>query len=418
MIRFIKKLLSGQKCYLPLVLVAIVAFQLVGCQDSGSVGADVGDPIADLNIDTLEVTGFQTQPLEAYTGNLGFFSAGQFQDPHFGNITARALIKPRLAPNGGTSFFDQDTEMQLRLVFNQEAIYGDSLASMQFDLVEVAELWRGPAWRINDEVDLVEGATVASFSVAGEDSIDIPLSTEWKEKYGDFYDRSGDNRDSLYARQFFGLALVPQNSGKIIPINSTESNFIATEVESATANDFDLTIALNNAAFSVDRNGTASNAGSFNLFSTYEQIINFDYDFSTENLGSSAIAKAELVIYRDNLVLEESINQAGPNAVRPDPSFLKLHLLEGDELPQSLNQPVGAGQQPFPVAGVYREKDEAYHFLLTDRINAGILENLRDSLRFYITQGNKDGIIRSNVLFNGADGSKSPKLIITYTNNN
>lgn len=417
MYNFIEKVLGSKYKALALLVGCIIVFQFSGCKDSGSVGAGIGEPLADLEVDTLEVTGLQTESLVAYSGNLGFFSAGRFNDPHFGQVNARAYIRPSLAFNSGTSFFNEDTEMELRLVMNREVAYGDTTAAATFDIIEVAELWRGPAWRLDDEVALVQGETVGSFTVTDEDSIDIPLDSEWVQKYGHFFDNTEDNRDSLYVRQFYGLALVPQNSGKILAINSNESNFIARNVESSTSDDLTLDINLRDAAFSIDRTGTTDNTESINIYSTHEQIINFDFDFSSENLQSATIAKAELVIYRDNFVLEESANQAGTNVVRPDSSFLKLHLLEGDELPQSLNVAVSPNR-PLPLAGIYDEKDGAYHFNLTRLINGGLFDNVDPSFSFYITQSNKDGIIRSNVLFNGEAGSKSPKVIITSTNNN
>lgn len=423
MYSLIEKVLGGKYKIVTLLLGCVFIFQLSGCKDSGSVGADVGDPIADLEVDTLDVTGLQTESLVSYTGNLGFFSAGRFNDPQFGQINARAYIRPALAFNNGTSFFNDDTKMELRLVMNRDAVYGDTTAAATFDIVEVTELWRGPAWRLDDQVALAQGETVGSFTVTNQDSIDIPLDQAWVQKYAEFYDNSDENRDSLYVRQFYGLALVPQNSGKILAINSNESNFIAREVESSTGEDLTLDIDVRDAAFSVDRSGAVENSGSINLYSSYEQIINFDFDFSSENLPSTTIAKAELVVYRDNLVLEESVNQAGANVVRPSTDFLKLHLLEGDELPQSLNaapSDTSEGVLPrrFPVGGAYRDKDGAYHFNLTFLVKNRLLENVSSSFSFYITQNSKDGIIRSNVLFNGEAGTKAPKVIITSTNNN
>ena len=414
MYNFKEYVLNGNSYPLSLIFILALILQLNGCSDSGSVGGAIDDDQANLQVDTLEATQFGTEMLNSYTGNNRFISAGRFQDPLFGDIFAMGLFKPILADNSDTLSFNQDTEMILRLSINGETTYGDSLANVTYNLVEIAENWRAPAWRLNDEIQLFADTPVASFTVADKDTIEIPLSDEWVQKYGEFYNQTDSTRRSDYLDQFYGLAIVPQNSGRIITINpdSTEIQINNVEAQSDIVDDDTLRARIFDYAFSVDRTNEADiGPETTKIYNTLERVITLDFDFSSDAFKSINIAKAELVIYRDSLMLGESISQAGENTVRPSAGPLRLHLVEGDELPQSIDpgSPIAGGN--------YSEKDQAYHFNLTNLISQGFFQQADSSLKLYITQRTNGGVIRSNLLFNNQSGENSPKLIITSTNN-
>lgn len=388
-----------------------------GCSDSGSVGGAIVGPGDALTVDTMEVTQMSTDTLNAYSGNLTYFSAGRFQDPLFGDVSATGLFKPSLPNANEDLVFDDSTRMTLRLQLNKATAYGDTLSTTQFELLEITELWRGPSWRLDQDIAVASGEPVASFTVSNQDSIDIPLSKEWAQKYGTYYDNTAGNRDSVYIREFYGLALVSRESGRIVTVNPGTTEFIISELDNTadgTLSD-SLDVTLGDWAYSLDRTDVPAGApGTTRLYNTMERVLTFDFDFTSDNISSINVAKAEMVIYRDQLRLEESISQVGSGGVRPNPGLLYIHIVEGDELPQSLDPGSPLSQE---AIGTYNEEDQAYHFDLTRYVKGQFFDSIDPSLTFYITSGTNDGVIRSNIIFNEEASEKTPKVIVTSTNN-
>ncbi len=402
-----------------------------GCTESGSVGGGIVGPGTDIKIDTLNISGLHVDTLIAYSGNLDFFSAGRFHDPLFGNITATGLFKPVLAPNADSLAFDEKTNVTLNLTVFPDAVYGDTLAAQTFGLYEAKELWRGNEWRIRDDIQF--GASpLATFSIANEDTIQIPLPDSWVEEYAKYFNSDEASRDSSFVREFFGLVLVPQNSAKIVAVNPFTTFFLATNVdvvkpdsvleEVPRLDSLKLAIrtlsgdaTLRSWAYSVKRaEVNASPHSSSKLISTFERAIHFDYDFNFEDIEPRKIAKVELIFYVDKLLLEQSINQAGRGAVRPESEILNLHFVEGDELPQSISSNTSLAE------ATYNEEDEAYHFNLTQPVVTGFFEVFGSERIFYLTIGENEGIIRSGLIFNSLTEGKAPKVVVTYveTENN
>jgi hypothetical protein len=137
--------------------------------------------------------------------------------------------------------------------------------------------------------------------------------------------------------------------------------------------------------------------------------MRFKIHLSSKEVDPTNVSRAELVIYRNNKRLEESLAAAGPHIVRPSIDTLRFQFAGTDELPQLINT---GGVQGLAV---YNKADSSYHFRLT-----GILPNIENadsSLFLYITPGKNNGIIRSNLLFNNQAGKASPKIIITTIKN-
>jgi hypothetical protein len=420
---FIKKVNNRGSLSVALVLGLIVILLFSACKDSGSVGGAIEGPGSNLSIDTMLVTDTESESLASYTGNLGLFSAGRFEDPLFGDVEAMGLIKPALTSSNEDVQFADSTAMRLKLAINRPTVYGDTLSQAEFNLVEINELWRASAWRLNDEIDLSAGAPVASFTLADEDTIEIPLSNEWAQKYGEFYNSSDSTRDSSYVRELFGLAVVPQNASKIVSVNSVDSRFIITGLDNSSdaAEPDSLEVGLRESAYSVDRlEVSAGIAGEDKVYNTLEQVLTLDFDFSSETIQPVNISRVELVIPRDNLLMQESIEQAGPSAVRPPAGTLRMHLVEGDELPQSIDP--GA---PIVQPATFDGSDNAYHFNMTGLVRQRFFDNIDPDLTFYLTVGGdnigvattNDGVIRSTVLYNDEADANAPKVIVTSTNN-
>ena len=413
MYRLIKKA-SGKAPSILIILASMLMLQVAGCSDSGSVGGGLPGTGSQIESDSLEVSGVQVETIVPFSGAINFFSVGQFQDPLFGDLNAVGYIKPVLPAKDNDFFFGSN--MTLQLAINDNTIYGDTLSAARYDLIELAEIYRGTSFRLNDELEFSPAPVVGSFTVQNnEDSVAVSLSSRWVSKYREFYNSEDADRDSLYRRQFLGLAIVPQNSAKIISINAVESRFRVIESFIGDPEEADvdtLNIGFRESAYGLDRtNVPANDPSTSKIYSTLEQVLKFDFDFSFENLGSRNITRAELLFYRDNLALNQSLAQIGASAMRPMDGNLRLYLLEGDELPQSIE----AGT---PIAtGSYQPEDEAYHINITQAVRTQFFNNLDSDQMFYVTFGQNNGIIRSTVLFNSQAGAANqPKVIITSVN--
>ena len=416
MYKFLKTVWNRTSYPVSIILGFVVLVQLAGCRDSGTVGS-VGLPSrsSEINTDTTQLSDLHTNALNAYSGDRSYFSAGHFQDPLFGDIKSIGLIKPNLASNNGNYFFDQKTQMKLKLIINKESVYGDPSAGEKFKLVEIAKPWRGQSWRLKNQVQLVQDSVVGSFTVTSNDSVTVPLSSHFVNKYGNYFNNTDSTRNTDYRRNFYGFALVPQNSNKILAFDPGNSYFIATNIKvstDTTTQRDSLHISPMGWAYNLNRKEASDSiSGTTKVYNTLEKTLSFNYDFSSKNINPITLSKAELVIYRDELQYNNSIAQAGSNVERPKSGTLYLHLANSGELPQSIDP-----GSPL-ISATYNDSDKAYHFNLTRLIKSGSLENIGSNMSFYIKSGRNDGVIRSNILFNSNAGTKAPKIIITSTNN-
>lgn len=389
------------------LFVSVSGLLLMGCESPGSVGGSFTDPGTEVRDTVFSVTDVQTDSFTTYSGNLAYLSAGQFNDPLFGNISARSFVKPSLPGIVNSDTLTSGVRMNLRLILQDSAIYGDSLSTAQFDLIEIDEIWRSRALELYDDIGLSQN-TVGSFSVdASTDSLDIPLDSEWVSRYRAYYNTISANRDSLYLYDFHGLALVPQNESKIIPFDPSESRFVILETDNDTS-----TVQLSQSAFSLNRSdASAAPMGSSKAISTFEKVLKFNMDLSKEDLGTVNISKVELVFYQNDEALENSISQAPGSSIRPAVNNARLYFSRPRDLPSSLV--TGS-----PVAGAnYNADDGSYRFDITGFTNGVLLDGVSNESSFYITIQSNNGILGSSLLYNDqAPEGKKPKIIVTYIN--
>lgn len=394
-------------CSLFLAL-SVFSLTLYGCEDPGAVGGSYTDPGTEVRDTAFFVSDVQTDSFVSFTGNQSFFSAGQFNDPLFGNVRAVSLLKPSLPTVGVTDSLTSSSYVSLQLAVNDSSLYGDTLSTAQFDIVELGEIWRGRAWKINDEVPLTPNV-IGSFEIDDEtDSLVVPLDQEWSSRYWSFYNAISANRDSLYRYDFHGLAIVPRNESKVIPFSSSDSRFFVIDP----AQEDTSFVTGSQWGFSLERTGSAAPPpGSLEVINTFEKVLKFDLKLSQEDLGTVNISKVELLIYRDNETLENSITQASDNAVRPPRSSMRLYMSEPQNLPEAFT----AGG---PLAnGTYDETEEAYRFDITRFTNSVLLEGAPEGNSFYVTFDSNDGIIKSGLMFDEeGPEEKRPKIVVTYVN--
>lgn len=395
-----------RKVFTGLVSAIFISLLVIGCENPGSTGSGVDGTEISIADTTVNIPSIGSDSVDAFSGRLGNFSAGIFDDPLFGQIKATTLIKPALQ-----TFEDSlgpNTTMKLRLTYNTELISGDSLGQADFDLIEIDELWRAKAWKYGNQVPLSNNSPIASFTIFEEDSVEIALDQTWVDQYRAIYNnQDATERDSLHRYDFFGFAIVPQSNGKVIPFNTSSSGFVIEEESDTTF------VAPSDWATSIERTTQASNpAGTSIEYSALDKISTFKMDLTAEELGTSVnISRVELVVPVDIETMNQSVSQNSNSTGRPDLNFARLHLIE----PQFLSEAIDT-QNPLAV-GNYSEADSSFHFNITSFVNSTLIDGVDDNQRFYIALNANNGVLRSALIFNeNGPAHKRPKLIITSIN--
>jgi hypothetical protein len=256
---------------------------------------------------------------------------------------------------------------------------------------------------LEDDIQFDTSQPVASFSVEDQDSLDIILDSTWVQTYLEFARDTSAIADSSYKYEAYGLAIVPMNTSKVIPINSNSTRFVI-EADSDT---FDVSLAQ--WAYSFDRGSSSIPQVSMPLHSTYESVLNFDLGVAEMGVQGVGISKAELVVYANSSALENSL---AASEARSAATLAQLYIADPEFTPEN----IALGTPT--VTGTYSEDDNAYHFTITSIVQRILLDGIAENQQFYITFSN-NGIIRSSLIY-GEDGpaDKTPKLIITSLKNN
>lgn len=396
-----------------LIVICGISFGLSGCESPGAVGTDLTEPESQVVTDTLLIDGVQTLNPNSYSGELSFFSAGQYNDPLFGSMTATGLFRPSLPAESDTMGIN--TKVLLNIMLDESQVYGDAESAQEFDIYEIGELWRARALMINDDVQINTNALVGSFSVeAGEDSVTTELYRSWVNDYRQY--ATGAKPDSLYQYEMFGLALVPRNGNKIIPIRTDSTSLI---FQNAVTDTFD--VGLDQWGYTLERGSNAAfPQGSAPLYSTYESILNFkDLGISDLDVPPPGLSRAELVLYQNNTAMQQGISATER---RPQEITIDLHLAEPEYVPENIDPgaPLSQGQTTFfRVQGVYSENDDTYRFNITNMVERIIRAGSPEDREFYVTFPN-DGVIKPSLIYTGGDQVPEgfqPKVIITSLKN-
>lgn len=374
---------------------------LAGCERPGSVGNGLTDSGAEVQIqsDTIEVV--STRAFDAFSGNYSRFSAGGFNDPIFGDIAATGFIKPALPAANDT--LTQDATMKMRLLFDNADVLGDTLAEQTFDVYEVNEFWRPNVIKLKGNLAIKNSPKVASFTVGEEDSLEVTLDPQWVDNhYRPYVDSDSTTTDSLYKNEEFGLALVPTNSNKVIPFDVSSTQFVF-ENPSDTS-----TVSSSQWAYQIERNNRPEPPqGTAVVHNMLEQTLKFSFDVSSIDISAPNISRAELVFYRDETALSQSISGSQN---RPKVKTVQLHYVDSTQTPDNL-------LPGSPIAnGSYSEEDNAYHFNITQFIQRGLINGLTEGQNFYLTLPN-DGTVKSSLIYVDPESVSPPELVITYLKN-
>ena len=198
--------LKGSRLSIAAFLLLIIPL-IVGCESPGSVGEGLGPDGSSVTSDEYSVTNITPLEKNFFSGRLSNSALGYIEDPVYGTLNAVAVLKPVISTSAVDSLAEGDT-MTLRMVFNSP-VYGDELSVSEFEIFELADQWRGNELKYNETAPIDFSNKVAEFQIADEDTVEVELSAEWVEKYSEYFNSSDANRDSLYTREFTGLAIVP-----------------------------------------------------------------------------------------------------------------------------------------------------------------------------------------------------------------
>jgi hypothetical protein len=387
----------------------LLSVLFVGCgEDPGVVGSSFIDEDAQVNSDTVKVTDFQQASITTFSGKTPYVSVGEFDDQLFGNVKSTGLFRPRV-DGVSVDTIAADASMSLALSIQNAQAYGDTTADTQFDIVEISDPWRASSWR-RDSLPNLTNNVIASASIGMDDTVSIDLPNSFRDRYRDyFYYEPSEDRQSNYDNNFWGFALVPSNTSKIIAISAVQSalhirNIIDTDTTEADTTDFNA--GFERWAYSLERSGGNIQNDQIPIYNTYENISHFNTTLSSDVLGTDNISRLELALYQDNDAMEASL---GANEVRPSGSSLKVLLRdEGFEDETLVSNPTASFSANVDSA------DFSYRYDMTIYANTIIYEN-EDVVgkRYYLILGTNTGIINSTVLKTPDVSDGFPKLLIT-----
>ncbi len=400
---------------LPLVVAVLTigALWVSGCKDTTLVGGNIIQPTADVQIDTIPLSNLSTAKLPAYSGDLTDFSAGSYNDPVFGNITATGLIQPSLAGIGSLDTLTDDSKLTLRLFFN--SVYGDTASTVSYDLVEASGPWRGREWKI-DSAPPTSSTVVGNFSVGDVNSlvtdslgdvasVDVQLSQSWVQKYRQAYYNS-TNRDSSYVFTMPGFVIVPKSEGKILAFDPSNSHLeVVTPKDTAS-------FVIRDWAYSVNRTNVPDYSGKkLQMYSTFESVPKFDISVTSDtsvningvSLGTKAISRVQMLLYADSVEMHKSLPSGN---IRPAVGYLQMYYLHKDNIEfEMLNGPISGGT-------AYKVGTGTYSVDLTSRLNS-ILTGTDNTGSYYLIPQSHSGTIYSLLFNSPSDSLKTPKIIVT-----
>jgi hypothetical protein len=393
---------------------------LSGCKSENSISADFAAKLPKVRVDTIYVTDMYPDSLLMFNGALNldvvvgvrYGAAGSYADPVFGQTDAIHLMRPRLVSKALLDTINQNTRIFLEI--RKEAITGDTLNPISFNLVEINRGWRGNAWTKDSSISNGLGQTLATFTWTNEDSVLIPLPESFRHRYS----LRSYAPDSISVPDIYGFAVVPTGSGKLVMIRSENSRMFLFHTYTITGTTRDTTIRravfMRSWATSWTASGRNVPAGSMLVDNTFRNMISFDIEATPEKLGTRNVLNAELVMFEDTV--NNRLNLP-PNHVRAQSSQMDLYQLAQSDLRYDLYSVLPSLRMQFNAS------DKSYRTTLTTIINAQLRRNQLDGLRFYLSykansgvgsavKGN-DGTIYRIVMHAPSSTTRKPMLIIT-----
>lgn len=371
------------------------------------MGTSIVQTSENFKFDTLQVGPLNQNSFSSYTGRLVTAATGSYNDPVFGQINTRTLIKPVITAQIGIDGVVNTSTIDLRMIFDPISVWGDTTVPTQYSIYRVNNLWRGIPWQYDDQVLFDRVNPVASFQRSREDTVTVSMAADWVAEFGTFYNADEALKDSLFSLEFNGLVIVADDdatSNAISFLNIANTDFFITRDPNNPA-DEPVRFDIQDWAYTVERvNNPAPNE---RLIMNSTNDILFSTDFTTElaQFNQSNIVNAEIVFYEDTLTLQ---NNLPAQHVRMEARALETHV--GFGLDPDFDITFGTGDS----LALRTAEDATYRFNVTAYVNAFLFGEL-DETEFFFSIVERSGLLSSTLLFNSnaTDPAMRPKLIIT-----
>lgn len=413
---------EGSRFLITAFLLLITAFLSTACESPGSVGDDIVDDEENVVSKTIILDDYSIIEENSFSGRLANTAVGSFDDPLYGTMKSVALLKPSISTSEVDTIRENDT-VTLRLIFNGD-VYGDSLATSNYEIYEVGEIWRGAELRYNDEVPIDMTNQVGQFQVnATQDTVIVDLSQFWTSKFAEFFnsdpDISSSERDSIFINNFPGLAIVPSEGNQNIRFLKTQMNNDDSDDEEELITSFlfetmvqddddeeetgpDVIDVRDWGASFVRENGS-ENFGAFFLHNS-ERVLRFQPNLP-EDLESKNIVNAQLI-------LNKNVNpqQTTPSIARPNTNLLRAHVF--DEDPNDIMAEIFTTEPNFATS--INDTSNAFIMNVTQYVLNDVYGDV-ENRKIYVTIQSVNGLIYSSHFFDPtSDDIRKPRLVITY----
>lgn len=381
-------------------LLLLTATYLFSCDDSAVVGSEISPDDIAVNADTVLIDDISVVDSPSFSGRKEYFTAGTIEDPVFGELHATALLRPSISRDAENDSITEGAEAVLTL--NTGNIYGQVDESSEFHVVEISRRWRASSWRYDSIPDLSDNI-VGSFTVEGSDSITVPLSSEWSDRYREIFLREADSeRDSLYLNDLPGLAIVSaDNSGKLFSVRADGAHLVFLQPDEEVGNlDKRMTswaVSLVSDVSDKENIGTA-----LPVMNTKGRMIELDFELTEDFLGTNNFSRVELVLYEDTVGLGWNNTSL---IERPWSETMRLYYLESEDLNYAI-----ATEPNYQTNR--REEDGSYRINLTSLANER-LQTGSDPRKLYAVIGFNDGRVLPSLIGGPEDPDRQPKILIT-----
>jgi len=405
---------KGSRLSIAAFLLLIIPL-IVGCESPGSVGEGLGPDGSSVTTDEYSMTDITPVEENFFSGRLSNSAMGYIEDPVYGTLNAVAVLKPVISISAVDTLVEGDT-MTLRMVFNS-SIYGDEQSVSDYEIFELSEQWRGNELKYNEAAPIDFSSKVAEFQVADEDTVEVELSAEWMEKYSAYFNSNDANRDSLYTREFTGLAVVPAETNSRIRFlrhtpedpeedpSITEFRVYTTEFDEEEEQDVEVVNSLGLrdwGAYVVRSDEPAYNSGY--VLHNVDRLMEVNLNLPNEDLQSKNIVNASLVFS-----IDRSDEQAFSSILRPDVETIRAHTFStppADLISEIFITPPRFGAD-------INEDEELFKVDVTQYVLDTVYGDVNAASLYFSAQA-VNGILYSIKLHdNAAPQDRQPRLIIT-----
>ncbi len=395
-------------------MVLALFFTIASCDNEGVVGGELTGGEDRVETSTFALDDIDIVSDNGFSGLLSYSGMGIVNDPVYGTITSASLLKPSIT-RAEIDSFSEDFSLKLMLQFNPVR-YGDTTGTSQYNIYEINERWRGEEIQYNDPVSVDESTLIGTFQVTDEDSVKVPVSQAFSQKYRQFFNDTTALRDSTYRFEFPGLAIVPADQNSKIDFlrhqesaDDTSSTPVTRFLVENQQDSLIATMPVIDHGNSMTRTNEPEDANGLVLHNTMENILNVNIDIPADEFRGREVVNAQLIFNVDT-----TPEDTAPMVFRrPDNEFIRGHIFETE--PLSLHSEIFARQAS--VGATLDEEDNVYRVTLTQFVIDRLYGEEESSTPLYITNQGNNGLFVSTTFY-GPDAAESlrPRLIITTIN--